>query len=440
MIVMKFGGTSVKNAERIKVVADIVKSRLSDKPVVVCSATAGTTNKLIEMANIAFKGESTKEIREELKKKHNEIVKDLGIEGKDILEIFDDMAKLMERVENIKLASSETLDHIQSYGERISCRLVAAYLDKIGVKSKAYDAYDVGMLTNPDFGKAEPLDHAPDLIKGHVDKMEHVPVITGFIGKTTAGEITTLTRGGSDYTASIIGGAIDAKEVQIWTDVDGVMSADPKVVKEAKTIDTLSFNEASELAVFGARVLHPKSLIPALKKNIPVRVLNTYNPEGKGTKVVMESERADNIIKAIACKKGVSLVNVTSTRMLNTHGYLARVFDIFRDHQKSVDMIATSEISISMTVNEPEGMEEIISELQGIAEVKVEEKKAIICVVGEGMAHDEGLAGKVFTAVGKSGANIEMISQGASEINIGLVVDEDQAENAVKALHDVFVD
>ena len=345
----------------------------------------------------------------------------------------------MERVEAIRLASSETLDHIQSYGERISCRLVAAYLNKIGIKSGAHDAYDVGMITNPDFGKAEPLEHAYGIINEKISVLDHVPVVTGFIGKTTAGDITTLSRGGSDYTASIIGGAINADEVEIWTDVDGVMSADPRVVEDAKTIDTLSFNEASELAVFGARVLHPKSLIPALEKNIPVLVLNTYNPDGKGTKVVMESKKAEKVVKAIACKKGIILVNLTSTRMLNAHGYLARVFDIFRDHGKSVDMLATSEVSLSITINEPDGMDSIVKELEGIAEVKVEKDKAIVCVVGEGMKHEMGISGKIFTAVSDAGIHTEMISQGASEINIGFVVDEATADKAVKALHKEFI-
>ncbi|MCK5139508.1 MAG: aspartate kinase, partial [Thermodesulfovibrionia bacterium] len=292
---------------------------------------------------------------------------------------------------------------------------------------------------NPDFGRAEPLEHAPEMIKEHMAKMDHVPVVTGFIGKTTAGEITTLSRGGSDYTASIIGAATDSDEIQIWTDVDGIMSTDPKIVKDAKTIAKLSFDEASELAIFGAKVLHPKSIIPAMEKNIPVRVLNTYNPEGKGTIVTPKAEKTDKVMKAIACKKGISLVNVTSTRMLNAHGYLARVFDIFRDYQKSVDMISTSEVSISMTINDSNGMDKIVKDLEGIAKVKTEDNKAIICVVGEGLKHTKGLAGKVFSTVGKAGVSIEMISQGASEINISFVVDEEDADKTINALHQEFI-
>jgi aspartate kinase len=437
MIVMKFGGTSVRDAERIKIVADIVKSILKDKPVVICSATSGTTDMLIAMANTAFKGESTKSMQNDIKDKHISIIKDLGLKEDIISNIFEDMSKLMERVEEVRLASSETLDHIQSFGERISCRIVAAYMDKTGTKAKAHDAYDIGMITNPDFGKAEPLEHAPELIKKNISKLDHVPIITGFIGKTTAGEITTLSRGGSDYTASIIGASIGAKEVQIWTDVDGVMSADPKVVKKAKTIEVLSFNEASELAVFGARVLHPKSIIPAMDKGIPVRVLNTYNPEGKGTLVVPEAKKSDKVIKAIACKKGISLLNLTSTRMLNAHGYLARVFEVFKDHQKSVDMISTSEVSISLTVNEPDNMEKAIKELEGFAEVKTENDRAIICAVGEGMHYTKGVLGKVFSAI--EDIRIEMVSAGASEINIAFIVDMNDADKVVNALHEELI-
>lgn len=439
MLVMKFGGTSVGSADRIKVVGEIVSSNISKKPVVVCSAVSGVTNMLIEIANTGFKGLPTQELQKKLKEKHDGIIRELGIRPDIIDNLFDDLARLMERVELIKQPSAETMDKIQSFGERMSCRIVADYLDDIGVAAEAHDAYDIGMVTTPEFGKAEPLPHAYGLIKSHISKLMHVPVITGYIGKTTAGEITTLSRGGSDYTAAIIGAAVNSEEIQIWTDVNGVMSTDPKIVRDAKTIETLSFDEASELATFGAKVLHPKTIIPAVEKSIPVRVLNTYNPTHKGTLIVTKSEKTDKVVKAIACKKGISIVNLSSTRMLNAHGYLARIFEVFRDYQKSVDMISTSEVSISMTVNEPDGMEKIVKELAGIATVKMETGKAIICVVGEGMKYSIGTAGKVFTAIGKAGIDIEMISQGASEINISFVVDEKDAEKAVKVLHDEFI-
>lgn len=436
---MKFGGTSVGNAERIKVVGDIVKASLGRKPIVVCSAVSGVTNSLIEIANTGFKGQPTEELQSILKEKHEKIIIELGIRKDVVDNLFMELARLMERVEAMKLATAETMDHIQSFGERISVRVVAEYLDKVGIASEAHDAYDIGMITSPEFGKAEPLDYAADLIKSHIGKMKHVPVITGYIGKTTAGEITTLSRGGSDYTAAIVGAAIDAEEIQIWTDVNGVMTTDPKIVKEAKTIETLSFDEASELATFGAKVLHPKTIIPAVEKNIPVRVLNTYNPKHKGTLIVGKSEKTDSVIKAIACKKGISIVYLSSTRMLNTYGYLARIFEVFKDNKKSVDMISTSEISVSCTVNEPDAMEKVVKELEGIANVKWETKKAIICAVGEGMKHSVGTAGKVFTIIGKAEIDVEMISQGASEINISFVVDEADADRAVRVLHDEFI-
>jgi aspartate kinase len=439
MIVMKFGGSSVKDAERMKNVAEIVKLNKDRKPIVVCSATSGTTDKLIEMADIAFNGDSTKDIQKELREKHDKIITGLGVDKDVIKDVFDEMAELMEKAEGTKIASSETLDHVQSFGERISCRIVAAYLNKMGIKADEHDAFDIGMITNDDFGKAEPLENAPDMLKESISKMDHLPVITGFIGKTGDGDITTLSRGGSDYTASVIGAAIDAEEIQIWTDVDGVMSADPRVVPGAKTIDTLSFDEASELAIFGAKVIHPKSILPAMEKDIPVRVLNTYNPKGNGTVVVPKAERSDKTVKAIACKKGIDLVNVMSTRMLNAHGYLAKLFEIFEKHKKSVDMISTSEVSVSMTINEPDRMDSIVKDLEGIAHVKMEENKAIVCVVGEGMKHTKGIAGKIFTTMGDAGISTEMISQGASEINISFVVDADKADNAVNALHKVLI-
>jgi aspartate kinase len=439
MLVMKFGGTSVGDAERIKTVAEIVKSALNKKPVVVCSAVAGVTNSLIAIENAGFKGESTKELQKQLREKHDKIISELGIKKDVIDSLWDELGKLMERVEAVKLATSETMDHIQSFGERMSCRIVAEYFNKIGIKSQCHDAYDVGMITSPDFGKAEPLEHAPHLIKSTIKKLTHVPVITGYIGKTTAGEITTLSRGGSDYTAAIIGAAIGSEEIQIWTDVDGVMSSDPKIVKNAKTIDTMSFNEAAELATFGAKVLHPKTIIPAVEKNIPVRVLNTHNPKGKGTLIVGEAKKTDSVVKAIACKKGIALINIISTRMLNQHGYLARIFEIFADHQKSVDMLSTSEVSVSLTVNEPDNMEKVVKDLSGIANVKLETGKAIICVVGEGMKYHPGMAGRIFTIIGKTGVNIEMISQGASEINISCVVNEEDAEKVVNALHNELI-
>ena len=290
-------------------------------------------------------------------------------------------------------------------------------------------------MTNADFGNAEPLDGSYAAFKKSISKLKVVPVITGFIGKTEKGEVTTLGRGGSDYSAAIFGSAIDAEEIQIWTDVDGMMSADPKIVKNARTLEKVSFAEASELAYFGAKVLHPKTILPAVKKNIPVRVLNTFNAEGKGTLILNEVGKNEQIVKSITCKKNIILINVDSKRMLGAYGFLARLFDVFYKYKQSVDVVSTSEVSVSMTTDNENNVGDIASDLKGIADVKVLKNKAVICVVGEGMRNTPGVSGRTFSVLGKNKINIEMISQGASEINITFVVDGKDAENAVKVLH-----
>ena len=275
-------------------------------------------------------------------------------------------------------------------------------------------------------------------LDGNITKLDVVPVITGFIGKTKKGEITTIGRGGSDYTAGIIGVAINADEIQIWTDVDGIMSADPKIVSNAKTLVEVSFAEASELAYFGARVLHPKTIAPAMQKNIPVRVLNTFEPGSKGTIILSKAEKSNQIVKAVSYKKGITLINIGSTRMLGSHGFLARIFNIFEKNSKSIDMIATSEVSVSLTIDNEQNIDTIVRELKKIAKVKVLKNRAIVCIVGEGMKHTQGVSGRTFTALGNKKINIEMISQGASEINITFVVDGKDAEDAVKVLHEEY--
>ncbi|MBW2979793.1 lysine-sensitive aspartokinase 3 [Candidatus Woesearchaeota archaeon] len=438
MIVMKFGGSSVANAEKIKDVANIVKSRLDKKPVVVVSAVKGITDKLIETANAAVDGENTSNLLKEIGDKHDQIIADLNLDKDIVKKNLDEFRQVIEDIEEASEASTQAMDLVQSFGERMSSKLVAAHLNSIGVKAQAFDAWDIGMITNANFGKAEPLNDSYKKIDDHVKKLDLVPIVTGFIGKTPEGTVATLGRGGSDYTAAIIGAAVGSEEIQIWTDVNGVMTSDPRVIKEAKTIPQISFAEASELAYFGAKVLHPKTIIPAMKKDIPVRVLNTYEPTHKGTVIVRKSEKSKEVIKAIACKKSVLLVSIVSTRMIGAHGFLARVFDIFEDYAKSIDMIATSEASISLTVDKEESMDQIAEQLKEIADVKVEKGKAIVCVVGEGMYHIPGIAGKIFTTLGKAKVNVEMISQGASEINVSFIVDDDEADKAVQALHSEY--
>lgn len=437
MIIMKFGGTSVGNAERISNVAEIIKSNLKKNPIVVVSAVTKITDALISLANECSKSQED-EIFENIRNKHYEILSRLNIDKNLLKKDFDELEKLIKQTKNKKNIDAKTLDSFQSFGERMSSKIVAAELNKVGVKSQAFSSWDLGFLTDSKFGNAEPLEITYKNLKNNLKSLNAVPVITGFIGKTENGEITTLGRGGSDYTAAIVGAAINADEIQIWTDVDGVMSTDPKIVSNAKTLDKVSFAEASELAYFGARVLHPKTILPAIARRIPVKVLNSFNPKHTGTIIVNKVDKNRQAIKAIAYKKDITLINANSTRMLGAYGFLARLFDIFDEYRKSVDVVSTSEISVSLTIDNDENIGGILRELKEIANVEIIKDKAIICVVGEGMRRTPGIAGKTFTALGKNKINVEMISQGASEINITFIVDGKDAEKAVKILHNEY--
>ncbi|MEK6921826.1 MAG: lysine-sensitive aspartokinase 3 [Nanoarchaeota archaeon] len=434
MIVMKFGGTSVGNAKRIRNVANIVKYYIKKKPVVVVSAVTKITDSLIKLANECAQGKGN-ETLEVIKNNHYKILQQLKIEKSLLDNDIRELIHLVAETKSNQYINAEILDHFQSFGERMSPKIVAEKLNKIGVKAKAFNAWELGFLTDSEFGNAEPLEIVYPNLKSSIKKLNIVPVITGFIGKTEQGDITTLGRGGSDYTAAIIGVAINADEIQIWTDVDGIMSTDPKIVSTAKTLDKGSFAEASELAYFGARGLHPKTIMPAMEKGIPVKVLNSFNPKNKSTTILNKANKNKHMVKSIAYKKNITLINIESSRMLGAYGFLARVFDIFDEYRKSIDVVSTSEVSVSLTVDNDENVENILRELKEIAEVNILKNKAIICVVGEGMRHTPGIAGKTFTVLGRNKINIEMISQGASEINITFIVDQKNAEKAVKVLH-----
>ncbi len=435
MVVMKFGGNSVGDSERIKNVCDIIKSKLKEKPIVVLSAVKGITDKLIDTAKMAANDEDVSKELEEIKETHHKILKDLELGESLVDEQLEAYDKVVDKIFEMKKTTPEIMDEVQSFGERMSVRIAAAYLNKIGIKAKAFDAYDIGMITTPDYGKAEPLPDTEEKVAEQIKKIKELPVITGFIGKDSAGNITTLGRGGSDYTAAIIGAAI-GHVIEIWTDVNGIMTADPKVVKEAKTIDEITFDEASELAYFGARVLHPKTIWPAIKKNLSVKVLNSFEPSHKGTTIVGKAKESKEIIKAIACKKNISLINIGSTRMLLAHGFLARLFSVFEDYKKSVDMVATSEVSVSLTVDNDNDLDKIKEDLEGVAKVNFEKNKALVSVVGEGMHNSKGVVGRVFQTL--KDIRVEMISAGASEINISFIVDNKDADKAVSFLHKEF--
>ena len=437
MIIMKFGGTSVGNAERIRKTADIIKAHIQQNPIVVVSAVAKITDALIKLANAAANGKG-EDVFDSIKEIHFKILDELELEKSLLNEDLNELKELVKQTQSNKKIDARLLDYFESFGERMSSKIVAAEMNKIGIKSGAFNSWDLGLLTNNNFGNAEPLETAYVNLKNNIAKLNELPVITGFIGRTEQGGITTFGRGGSDYTAAVIGSAIDADEIQIWTDVNGIMSTDPKVVPDAMPIKQVSFAEASELAYFGARVLHPKTILPAMRKNIPVRVLNSFNPEEEGTTIVNKSEVSDETVKSIACKNNTTLIHVESTRMLGAYGFLARIFYIFDKYRKSVDVISTSEISVSLTVDNGENVENILRELKEFANVEIAKNKSIICVVGEGMRHTPGIAGITFKALSDNGINVEMISQGASQINITFVVDGKDAARAVKVLHNEY--
>lgn len=440
MIIMKFGGTSVGSAERIKNAANIVRSRAKRNPIAVVSAVAKITDLLIKLANECSKGNgnSTLNTLEQIKSMHYKIIEKLAIDKGLLKKDIEELSALAGKIKSNRHIDAKTLDKIQSFGEIMSSKIVAEQLNKIGIKAQAFNSWDLGFLTNDEFGNAEPLEFCCQKLKGRIKKLDVIPVITGFIGKTEQGEITTLGRGGSDYTAAIIGAAIGADEIQIWTDVDGIMSADPKIVKGAKTIGKVSFAEASELAYFGAKVLHPKTILPAMRKNIPVKVLNSLNPKNKGTAILNNIKKTKETVKSISYKENVALFNIESTRMLGAYGFLARLFDIFAKRGKSVDVVSTSEVSVSLTLEDGGSIDDIdgiLAELKEIADTKVYMNKSIICVVGEGMKNGLNIPGRTFSALAKSNVHIDMISMGASEINITFIVDGKDTEKAVRALH-----
>jgi aspartate kinase len=319
----------------------------------------------------------------------------------------------------------------------LSAELLAAGLRSAGVEAAAVFAGDAGLVTDDRFGAAHPLPEAASLLRGGLEGRPPVPVVTGFTGRTADGRVTTLGRGGSDYSAALIGAALGAREIQIWTDTSGMLSADPRVVPEARVVPRLSFAEASELAYFGARVLHPKTLLPAIEREIPVRILNTARPEDRGTLILADPVRDDSTwhVKSIAAKKGITAVTIVSTRMLLAHGFLARVFEVFARHHVVVDLVTTSEVSISVTVDDVARLDGPIAELEAIGRVEVRRDLAVVAVVGDGAPRHTGLTGHLFTLVGGVGVPVEMISQGASRVNLSFVVAEKDADRVVRLLH-----
>jgi len=438
MIVMKFGGSSVKDAVMFQTVGTIVKSELDKKPVVVLSAVKGMTDALISAYTDAIFGnfDSYKKIAET----HAKIISDLKISSDIIKPELDELKEALDVISKTREKSAQMLDYISFFGERMSTKIFADYMTKQGIPSSAFISGDIGLITDSRFGDASILETSFDLMKKAISKIKVLPIVTGFGGKDANGEFTTFNRGGSDYVASLIGAGIGASVIEIWTDVNGVMSTDPRIVPSAKTIPELSFDEASELAYFGAKVLHPKTILPAIERNIPVLVLNTFEPSHKGTRIVKEQKETEGHIKSISYKKGITIIDVKSTRMIDAHGYLAKIFEVFEKYKKPVDMISTSEINVSITVDSKENVDKIAEDLKDIADLDISYGNAIIYVVGSSMKRKVGTAAKIFDILAKNNINLEMISQCFEEISVGFVVNEKDAESVVKILHKELID
>lgn len=444
-VVMKFGGSSLGNAERIDHVAHLIKDQIAEGIVpraVVCSAMGKTTNSLLSAGDFALEGRvNIDAIRTLHMAACDEF--DLGENTRnEVEELLEECNSMLHGVRLLQELSPKTLDQLVSYGERCSVRIMAARLNQIGVPAQAFDSWEVGVHTDSNFGDAALLpsteDSIAEVFNNRIDP-SIVAVVTGFIGHDPNGKITTLGRGGSDLTATAIGAACHLHEIQVWKDVDGILSSDPRLVKEAVPISSVSFEEASELAYFGAQVLHPIAMQPAMKRDIPVRVKNSYNPSHEGT-VIQKKEHADRLVTAITFKRGIQLLDIVSTRMLGAYGFLSTVFKAFETNELSVDVLASSEVSVSLTLDKkqpPSRIEAVIENLEPYADVTLKKERAILTLIADVERSSDVLA-TVFKVFSEENIPVEMLSQGASKVNISFILKNEHVEKAILALHSQF--
>ncbi len=449
-IVMKFGGTSVADADAIARVVGIVKAARDSSglpPVVIVSAMSGVTDRLLELTGAAERRLDAHVLNgvAELSRRHfealerllpaeaaNDVLADIGAD-------FDDLRALLKATGILRSASPSAHDAIVCTGELMNSRILAAALAHNGVPTAWVDARRA-IVTDSVHTAASPKAEETRAAVGReiVPRVAEgrVPVVGGFVGATQQGVTTTLGRGGSDYSAAIIGAAVDSREIQIWTDVDGMMSADPRVVDSPKVVPYLSFGEASELAYFGAKVLHPSTILPAVAKDIPVRILNSRRAGGAGTTITAVPPPATRPLAAVACKRNVTMVEITSTRMLMAHGFLRRVFEVFERHRTAVDVVTTSEVSVSVTVDDDARLGDIVEALREFAEVSVEGGLAILCAVGDNLRCDPRIAARVIGAL--EGFPVRMVSQAASRRNVTIVLRDEDLAQGMGQLHSEF--
>src|SRR5450432_2180435 len=446
-IVMKFGGTSVGDAKAIGRVAEIVRERRAQSPVVVVSAMARVTDQLLQMARAAGAGDrkTALKLARELRERHyNTAGELLGTAlftqfHSDLGADFETLEELLRGIAAVGELTPRTTDYVSAFGEILSSKIVAAAFSALGMPSTLVDSRE-WLVTDGAHMRAAPLfDETNQRLQSRVAPLlaaGKVPVMGGFIGASKAGITTTIGRGGSDYSAAIAGAGLGAERIEIWTDVDGMMTTDPRMSADARRIKAISFDEAAELAYFGAKVLHPATVLPAVQKNIPVYILNSRNPACEGTRISARAPHSKNFFKAIAAKKRITIIDVAAPRMLLAHGFLKSIFDAFDRHRIAVDVVSTSEVSVSLTVDSHESIPALAADLAKLADVKYEGRKAIVCLVGENLRETPGITARVFAEL--TDVKIRMISQGASEINLTFVIEEDEVPQVVRRLHKTF--
>ncbi len=454
MAVMKFGGTSVGTAQAMQqAISIVVRQQKIAVPLVVLSACSGITNKLVHIADAAGRSnlDEAMVLAGEVRNHHIALVDGLvksetlrnDLAGKiDVLASRLEM--LIKGVDIVGELTERSRDMFCSFGELLSTLVFAAAIKDQGHNVEWIDVRTV-MITDDNFGYARPINGTCEenvhKIITPLLKAGTIVVTQGYIGATADGRTTTLGRGGSDFSAALLGAWLNDDAIQIWTDVDGVMTCDPRLVPEARSIRVMTFSEAAELAYLGAKVLHPDTIAPAVQKNIPVYVLNSLHPDAKGTIITNDPQRLsgmsyDGLVKSIAVKKGQCIINVRSNRMFGRHGFMSELFSIFSQYGVSVEMISTSEVSVSLTVDEKSYSDDLLHDLKGFGEAEIEHGVATISVVGDNLRMSRGVAGRIFSAL--KDVNLRMISQGASEINVGFVVEEGEVLTAVNNLHTEF--
>ncbi len=463
-VVMKFGGTSIETGKKIRNVADLIEKTTKEtcqQVIVVVSALAGVTNKLIEIADQARKSDEKKiqTWTKELLQKHMQTIataiKDKAIQN-EVKKIAEkniaELEKVLMGISYVGELTPKSKDYVLSFGERLSAPIIWGALKDRKLETTVFTGKEAGIVTDSNFGEADPLmNFTTHLIQERIAPLVEkgvVPVVTGFIAANQDGVVTTVGRGGSDYTATILGVALGVDEVWIWTDVDGIMTTDPKIVKTAKTLPQLSYQEAAEMAIFGAKAMHPRALEPVIKENVPVRIRSVFNPENHGTLITKDPDpNPKGVVKAVAMIKDVAMLNVSGAEMVGAPGSYTKVFDVLGKNNINVMMISTavSEANISLIIKRGvlgraiSSLEIALLDKGGlVTEVSAEDDVAVIAVMGANMKGTLGVASKIFTTVAKAGINIRMIAQGSSELNISFVVKEKDGQAVVRAIHKKF--